>query len=197
MKKNRDKEERSCRSADNLPQKSPGGNIPVFLFLAVLVLVAAVLSNSQRFFHNNVPAALHAVEEKYVWLTGSSVMEDGLYLFTPEQLKDDFPEIGDLLIEDADREFDHPVYAINYHGDVPQLEPLPPAVANIFLQPISINRADTNILTALPGIGPALAARIVQRRQQHGPFRSKEELLQVTGIGPKKFAGLVDHITLD
>ncbi len=197
MKKNRDKEIRSCRSADNLQQKSPGENISVFLALAVLLLVAAVLSNRHHFFQNNVPPAPHAVEKRYVWLTGSFEMADGLYLFTLEQLKNDFPEIGDLLIEGAGREADSAVYAIHYNGDIPQLEPLPPEVANIFLQPISINRADANILTALPGVGPALAARIVQRRKLHGPFRSKEELLQITGIGPKKFAGLVDHITLD
>jgi DNA uptake protein ComE-like DNA-binding protein len=37
----------------------------------------------------------------------------------------------------------------------------------------------------------------MQRRNQHGLFKSKDELLQVTGIGPKKFAALVDNITLD
>jgi competence protein ComEA len=70
-------------------------------------------------------------------------------------------------------------------------------VANIFFQPIPINRADKDILTSLPGIGPVLAERIMQRRNQHGFFKSKDELLQVTGIGPKKFAALVDNITLD
>ena len=70
-------------------------------------------------------------------------------------------------------------------------------MANIFLKPIPINRADKIILTSLPGIGPSLAERIVMRRNQQGPFRSKEELLQVTGIGPKKFAALVEHITID
>ena len=74
---------------------------------------------------------------------------------------------------------------------------LPPNVANIFFQPIPINRADKTVLTSLPGIGPVLAEKIVERRKQHGPFRSKADLMHVGGIGPKKFGALVEHITID
>jgi len=80
---------------------------------------------------------------------------------------------------------------------VPQPVNLPPAVANIFFEPISINRAGKEILSTLPGIGPMLAERIVLRREAKGPFRSKDELLHISGIGPKKFARLVDTIILD
>jgi DNA uptake protein ComE-like DNA-binding protein len=42
-----------------------------------------------------------------------------------------------------------------------------------------------------------LAERIVRRRGDKGPFRSKDELLHITGIGPNKLARLIDSIILD
>lgn len=50
---------------------------------------------------------------------------------------------------------------------------------------IDINRADAAALDVLPGVGPALAARIVAHRDAHGPFASVEGLVDVAGIGPK------------
>jgi competence protein ComEA len=53
--------------------------------------------------------------------------------------------------------------------------------------PLNLNTADTETLQALPGIGPTLAEQIVAYRQEHGPFQTVEELLQVPGIGPKRW----------
>jgi competence protein ComEA len=50
--------------------------------------------------------------------------------------------------------------------------------------PLDLNRATAADLDALPGIGPVLAARIVEHRRAAGPFRSPDELLSVRGIGP-------------
>jgi competence protein ComEA len=50
------------------------------------------------------------------------------------------------------------------------------------------NHAGAAELTRLPGIGPALAGRIVAERDRHGPFASPEALLRVRGIGPKTLA---------
>lgn len=49
--------------------------------------------------------------------------------------------------------------------------------------PVDVNTADADALQTLPGIGPALAERIIDYRTEHGPFRSVEELLEVKGIG--------------
>lgn len=52
-------------------------------------------------------------------------------------------------------------------------------------QPLDLNRTTAADLELLPGIGPALAARIVAYRQTHGPFLSVGQLEAVKGIGPK------------
>ena len=49
----------------------------------------------------------------------------------------------------------------------------------------NLNSADADALIALPGIGPALARRIIAYRKQHGPFTSVEQLIEITGIGPR------------
>jgi competence protein ComEA len=61
---------------------------------------------------------------------------------------------------------------------------------------ISINRATAEQLEDLPGIGPALSARIIAYREANGGFKSKEDLKNVSGIGDSIFSGFEDLITL-
>lgn len=61
---------------------------------------------------------------------------------------------------------------------------------------VNINTAGVAELDTLPGIGPALAQRIIDYRAAHGPFKSIEDLKNVSGIGEKKFAELKDYVTL-
>lgn len=61
---------------------------------------------------------------------------------------------------------------------------------------VNINTASAPELEALPGIGPALSARIIEHRQANGMFLSIEELKNVSGIGEKKYASLEHLITL-
>jgi competence protein ComEA len=60
---------------------------------------------------------------------------------------------------------------------------------------INVNTATAAELEALPGIGPALAARIVAYRQANGPFHSVEELRRVQGIGEAILARIRDLVT--
>lgn len=58
---------------------------------------------------------------------------------------------------------------------------------------IDIDRASAAELARLPRIGPALSARIVADRSEHGPFGSLEELDRVSGIGPKLLEAIRPH----
>ncbi|MEW6423714.1 MAG: ComEA family DNA-binding protein [Bacillota bacterium] len=61
---------------------------------------------------------------------------------------------------------------------------------------ININTAGKAELESLPGIGPALAERIIQYREEHGYFMSIEDIKNVSGIGEKRYEQLKDKITI-
>ncbi|MBX7117431.1 MAG: helix-hairpin-helix domain-containing protein [Gemmatimonadaceae bacterium] len=60
---------------------------------------------------------------------------------------------------------------------------------------VDVDVADAATLEQLPGIGPALAGRIVEDRARRGPFGSVEALARVAGIGPALVARLRPHVT--
>ena len=62
---------------------------------------------------------------------------------------------------------------------------------------ININSLKIDELTRLPGVGEELARRIIEYHNLHGPFKTKKELIQVKGIGEKKFEKFEDLITLE
>lgn len=75
--------------------------------------------------------------------------------------------------------------------------PSGPAPATAVLQPlININTATQEELESLPGIGPALAGRIIEYRNTHGPFANIEAIQEVSGIGPAIFAKIRDLISV-
>ncbi|HDR00452.1 MAG TPA: helix-hairpin-helix domain-containing protein [candidate division WOR-3 bacterium] len=61
---------------------------------------------------------------------------------------------------------------------------------------VNVNAASGYELEALPGIGPVIAGRIIAYRDKHGPFRRVEQLLRVSGIGPKRLEAIVEYVTL-
>jgi len=61
---------------------------------------------------------------------------------------------------------------------------------------VNINTADLAQLDTLPGVGPAYAQRIIQYREINGPFKSIEDIKQVSGIGDKRFEDLKDMIVV-
>jgi len=62
---------------------------------------------------------------------------------------------------------------------------------------ININTASATELEKLPGIGRALAERIVEHREKYGPFRRPEHLIIVRGISDQRFRALRDLITVE
>ena len=61
---------------------------------------------------------------------------------------------------------------------------------------VNVNTADLETLDKLSGIGPALAERIIAYREEHGPFRTVEDLLEVKGIGEATLEEFRQEITL-
>jgi competence protein ComEA len=62
--------------------------------------------------------------------------------------------------------------------------------------PVNINTASAEELEKLPGIGRALAARIIAYRAQYGSFRRAEHLIMVRGIGDRRFRRLRSFVTV-
>ena len=62
--------------------------------------------------------------------------------------------------------------------------------------PVDLNTATPEQLDTLPGVGPATAAAIIAHREQHGPFTSVDQLLDVRGIGEAKLEQLRDLVSV-
>ena len=62
---------------------------------------------------------------------------------------------------------------------------------------ICLNTATAAQLETLPGIGQALAQRIIDYREANGPFTTLEQLMLVEGIGEKRFQAIKDYLTLE
>jgi competence protein ComEA len=60
---------------------------------------------------------------------------------------------------------------------------------------ININTATAQQLTALPGVGEKLAARIVEYRQKQGGFKNVSDLMNVQGLGEKNLAKIQAYLT--
>ena len=62
---------------------------------------------------------------------------------------------------------------------------------------VNINTADAAQLSLLPRVGSAAAQRVIDYRNQHGPFQKLTDLMQVKGFGDKTFERVRPYITLD
>ncbi|MBN2339570.1 MAG: helix-hairpin-helix domain-containing protein [Acidobacteria bacterium] len=61
---------------------------------------------------------------------------------------------------------------------------------------ININSATAEQLASLPGIGPSMARSIIEHRSKVGRFQRIEELMNVKGVGEKKFLKIKDRLTV-
>ena len=160
----------------------------IYLFITVFLLIAAVAGGvtlgMQRSGNQPVEIVLSETEspqqtgELYI---GGAVANPGIY---PWQAEDSLQTV--LL--DAGIQADADLNHIEIY--------VPEAGETVSAQRIDINRAESWLLEALPGIGEVLAQRIVDYRKQNGPFRIVEDLLKVSGIGSGTFEQIRDCITV-
>jgi competence protein ComEA len=61
---------------------------------------------------------------------------------------------------------------------------------------VNLNTATVEQLTTVPGVGPKLAARILEQRQKSGSFKSVQDILGVKGIGEKNLAKIQGYLTV-
>jgi comEA protein len=74
---------------------------------------------------------------------------------------------------------------------------LPALAAGAAEGKVNVNQAGAEELALLPRVGPSIAQRIVEHREENGPFRSLEDLMLVRGIGEKTFDLLSPYIALE
>jgi competence protein ComEA len=164
----------------------------------VLVAVNRPEAPSGEFEVSEVPSETESLEQfLYVHIVGE-VISPGMYqLPLGARLVDAVFAAGGLT-KDADnssvnlaRELSDGEQVVVYKiGDVAEAGGSAPGGL------VSINRATAEQLEELPGIGPALSARIIAYRDANGGFKAKEDLLNVSGIGDSILSGFIDLITL-
>jgi competence protein ComEA len=73
---------------------------------------------------------------------------------------------------------------------------VPPSAGAATNAPVNLNTATLEQLDTLDGVGPGIAQRILDYREQNGGFRRVEELAEVPGIGAKRLAALTPQVAL-
>ena len=62
---------------------------------------------------------------------------------------------------------------------------------------INLNSAGLDELVSLPGIGTSTAEKIIEYRNEKGKFKSVQQIMNVKGIGEKKFQKIKDYLTIE
>ncbi len=132
------------------------------------------------------------------------VAEPGLVTLAPGSRVADAVDSAGGLLPDADPASvnlaavvaDGQQVAVGVPAAAGAAEPVTTAATGGAAGPVNLNTADLALLDGLPGIGPVLAQRIVEHREQQGPFRQVEDLLDVPGIGPAIVDRLADAATV-
>jgi len=159
-----------------------------YLFITVFLVIAAVVGGAMLAAKHSknqpVEIVLSQTEppgqsgEVYV---GGAVANPGFY-----SLREG--DTIEALLSDAGIEHDADLNHINIY--------IPQEGEKQSPQKIDLNRAEAWLLEALPGIGETRAQAIVDYRNENGPFKRIEDLLQVKGIGQGTLDKIKDYITV-
>lgn len=181
--------------------------------LALIVVAAGMLLILMvRGRHSGREPAVAAFSmsiEPVAWLqVAGAVRHSGTYPLFDKNMTNDVIKMSDPLCGiSIDHETVNNYLAerrgalLNIHCQSPnglgytELQALPAAQGLVLNVPLSLNRASVDELMLVPGIGPALAKRIVRYRQIYGGFRDIQELQQVEGIAEKKLNSMKRFVT--
>lgn len=133
--------------------------------------------------------------EIYVHVAGE-VKKPGLYALSIGSRVEDAIELAGGMTKSA---FEQSVNLARMVSDGEQIVVLDKSrvsTAGADAEFISLNSATTEQLESLPGVGPAMAARIIEHRESIGSFSDLTQLKDVSGIGDKLYAKISQALTL-
>jgi competence protein ComEA len=196
--------------ADNpLPEPSPRNTIIAFVVVALAIAAGAILLLSTRppavqiTINPPVPTATPGPSATpapiTVYVTGAVATPEQMIVLPPgSRVQDAIDAVGGVT-DAADLERVN-MAAILHDGD--QVDVPVKGSEAVIATPsggvvVHINSATLEELDALPGVGPALAQRIIDFREANGPFKSLDDLDAVDGIGPSLLDQLKDRVAFD
>jgi len=172
------------------------------LFIAVLVWVVARNPSGQAVTLRPVPT-----EKPIVIQVSGAVPRPGVYALAQGSRVQDAISAAGGFLADADKTGINLARALadGEQLDIPYTSGSSPVILDTptaalttpsSTELININTASASELDALPGIGPTTAQKIVDYRQQNGPFVSTADIINVSGIGPGTYEKIKDLITV-
>jgi len=177
----------------------------VNIALAVLITIATALGLAKWLLVPAIknPLTTASSKDTVALNISGAVMNPGSYRLPAEYTLHELVIMAGGYADGADVEavnLSTPIKSVQ--GDVvipfaiPPKPPEKPPEPGEVKFPLNINEATALELQALPGIGPALAQRIINFRKEHGPFKKTSELMNVEGVGEKVYKNLFGLITV-
>ena len=172
------------------------------LFVALLIWVVARNPSGQAVTLRPVPT-----EKPIVIHISGAVPRPGVYALAQGSRVQDVISAAGGFLADADKTGINLARALEdgEQLDIPYLVGVSPVIGTELpiatipassYELVNINTATQADLESLPGIGPTTAQKIIQYREQNGPFVTTQDIINVSGIGPGTYERIKDLITV-
>ncbi len=129
--------------------------------------------------NNNIPASLPAAT---ITKRGGDLMKNGTWMRIVGTFALAVTLLGNSSLFYAVRLYAAPDPKVEFQGGE--------------AKPVNVNKATLEELETVQGIGPTLGQRIIQYRDEHGPFAKPDDLMNVNGIGGVKLEKIKTQITV-